>query len=308
MDASTLQANLEILPQLLINALITGSIYAIASSGLALTFGVSRILNFAHGHWMMLGAYMFYAFFAMADCGVWLSSLLCFFSMLGLGSLSYFVFIRPFVRLDPLLAFVSTLALSAILESAVSLIFGVNVLSFMMNDYGQSMSFESIGQFFITPWQIIIIISSVLILCALAVIIHYAGYGRSLRALAENPEACTALGTNGNRKLLSCYLLSVTLASIAGILVAFETNLQPTMGQNYTIKAFACMILGGFGNIWGAICGSMILGLIENLSVGLDFAGYSLPTGYKDAFAYFMILLTLLIRPQGLFGKKDRQV
>jgi branched-chain amino acid transport system permease protein len=100
---------------------------------------------------------------------------------------------------------------------------------------------------------------------------------------------------------------SVLIGRISLVLVGFETNLQPTMGNSYTIKAFAAMILGGLGNIWGTIVGAYLLGLIENLAIGLDFAGFSLPAGYKDAFAFAAILLVLLFRPQGLFGVKSRQ-
>ena len=84
-------------------------------------------------------------------------------------------------------------------------------------------------------------------------------------------------------------------------------SLTPTMGSSYSLKAFAAMILGGLGNIWGTVAGAFILGLVENLSIGLDFGGYSLPAGYKDAFAYAIILCVLLFRPQGLFGTAERR-
>jgi branched-chain amino acid transport system permease protein len=102
------------------------------------------------------------------------------------------------------------------------------------------------------------------------------------------------------------FIVGTALAAYAGILVGYETNLQPTMGSSYTIKAFAAMILGGLGSMWGAVAGSYILGLVENLAIGLDFGGYSLPAGYKDAFAFVIILGILLVRPQGLFGVRAR--
>jgi branched-chain amino acid transport system permease protein len=86
------------------------------------------------------------------------------------------------------------------------------------------------------------------------------------------------------------------------VLIGFETNLQPTMGGSYTIKAFAAMVLGGLGNIWGTLAGAFILGFIENFGIGLEIGGVSLPAGYKDAFAFVIILVVLLVRPSGLFG------
>jgi branched-chain amino acid transport system permease protein len=101
-------------------------------------------------------------------------------------------------------------------------------------------------------------------------------------------------------------ILGTLLGAYAGVLVGYETNIQPTMGSSYSIKAFAAMVLGGLGNIWGTVAGAFILGLIENLSIGLDFWGYSLPAGYKDAFAFVVILAVLLFRPHGLFGTRSR--
>jgi branched-chain amino acid transport system permease protein len=305
MNSSWLATNIEILPQLLANSLITGSIYALASAGLALTYGVTRILNFAHGHWMMLGAYIFYAFFSQLEMNLFAASICSFGLIFIIGSISFFAFILPFVGLNSLLPFVSTLALAAILESAVSLVFGVNVLSFSLLDFGQSII---IGSVFITPLQLIIIASNFLVLFNLAILVHTSRFGRSLISLSENSHASEALGIKSKYNIYLCYMLGILLAGLAGVLVAFETNLQPTMGHTYTIKAFAAMILGGLGNIWGTVVGAFVLGLIENLCIGLDFAGYSLPTGYKDAFAFLMILLTLLLRPQGLFGTKSRRI
>jgi branched-chain amino acid transport system permease protein len=140
----------------------------------------------------------------------------------------------------------------------------------------------------------------------MAFVVHGTGLGRRIRALAENTRASQSLGINARRINLGVFVCSTLLAAYAGILVGYETNLQPTMGNAYTIKAFAAMILGGLGNIWGTVIGSFLLGLVENLAIGLDFGGYSLPAGYKDAFAFLIILVVLLIRPQGLFGVRGR--
>ena len=141
----------------------------------------------------------------------------------------------------------------------------------------------------------------------MAFLIHSTGFGRTIRAVSEHPEAAEALGINGPRLTSIVFSAGVLLAAFAGVLVGFETNLQPTMGSSYTIKAFACMCLGGLGNLWGALAGSYLLGLIENLAIGIDFGPYSLPAGYKDAFAFAIILLVLLFRPQGLFSKATRR-
>jgi branched-chain amino acid transport system permease protein len=195
------------------------------------------------------------------------------------------------------------MALGSILEACVSLAFGVNVRSFPSSIEAESIQ---IGSIFITPMQIFIVVSALAILAVMGLVIHCTPIGRKIRALSENSEAAESLGIS--RKLITflTFVVSVVLGAYAGVLVGYETNIQPTMGGSFSLKAFAAMLLGGLGNVWGTIAGAYILGLIENLSIGLDFNGYSLPAGYKDAFALVIILLVLLCRPQGIWGTKAR--
>jgi branched-subunit amino acid ABC-type transport system permease component len=294
---------MDILPQLLINSLITGSIYALAASGLCLTFALLKVLNFAHGHMMMLGAYLYLLFAVDLQWAIPQASVMALISMGLVGAVTLAVFVTPFMRFSPLLPFVTTLALSSMLEAIVSIAFGVNVRSLSSGDELNSIEFLSV---FITPIQILIILSALVILVFMALVIHGTGLGRRVRALSENSHASQALGIKARRINFGVFVLGAILAAYAGVLVGYETNLQPTMGNAYTIKAFAAMILGGLGSIWGTVIGAYILGFVENMAIGLDFGGYSLPAGYKDAFAFLIILCVLLIRPQGLFGSRAR--
>jgi branched-subunit amino acid ABC-type transport system permease component len=294
---------MEILPQLLVNALITGSIYALASSGLALAYGILRILNFAHGPMMMVGAYTFFFASVQLGFGVLTSALLTIVLTIIFAAVVLRVFILPFTRYSFMLTLVTTLALSNILEAMISMGFGVNVKSFPLA--GGISSIEIWGMY-ITPVQILIITSAIVLLSSLAFVIHSTSIGRKIRAISEHPHAAESLGIAQKAVSYKVFIIGTLLAAYAGVLVGYETNLQPTMGNAYTIKAFAAMILGGLGNVWGAVIGSYIIGLIENLSIGLDFGPYSIPAGYKDAFAFVIILLMLLFKPQGLFGKIKR--
>lgn len=294
---------MDILPQLLVNSLITGSIYALAASGLCLSFAMLKILNFAHGHMMMLGAYMYLLFALDMEQPLFVASVLAASAMALVGALTLIVFVAPFVRFSPLLPFVTTLALASMIEALVSMLFGVNVRSLSTGDELASWEFAGV---FVTPIQILIIVSAVAVLTAMALVIHGTGIGRRVRALAENSHASQTLGIRARRINFGVFIIGTVLAAYAGVLVGYETNLQPTMGNAYTIKAFAAMILGGLGSVWGTVIGAYILGLVENMAIGLDFGGYSLPAGYKDAFAFVIILCVLLVRPQGLFGSRAR--
>ncbi len=295
---------LDILPQLLVNALISGSIYALAAAGLALIYGLFRVMNFSHGHMMMVGAYFYYLFNVELAFSIPSAAILTAAALLVVGYITLELFITPMLQLSILLPLISTLALSYILEAAVSMAFGVNVKSLSPGSAGQSYEFAGM---FITPIQIGIILSAIILLSALAFVVHSTSIGRKIRALREYSFAATALGTDETNIRRVMFLVSVLLAGFAGVMVGYETNLQPTMGQSYTIKALSAMILGGLGNIWGTVAGSFLLGLVENLAIGLDFGGYSLPAGYKDAFAFIIILLVLLLKPTGLFNTRSRK-
>lgn len=295
---------MEILPQLIVNGIITGSIYALASAGLALSYGLLRVLNFAHGHMMMVGAYIF--FLTRID---WQLALIPAAALTAIGTAiiaagSFLIFVYPFNRYSPFLPLVSTLALGTALESIVSMIFGVNVKSL---DVIGTQSYE-IGPVFITPIQLLIIASALLTMIVMALVINRTSIGRRVRAVAESQPAAQALRVNQGAISLGGFVIGALLAAFAGVLIGYETNLQPTMGGVYTIKAFAVMVLGGLGNTWGALVGSFVLGMLENISIGLDLGSWSLPAGYKDAFAYAFILLILLFRPQGIFGRAQRGV
>ncbi len=287
------------------NFIISGSIYALASIGLCLSYGILRILNFAHGHLLMIGAYLY--FFASVEMGWGMAWSLVFtgIAMLVLALISMKVFITPFMRYSPVLTFISTLSLATILESVVSLWFGVNVKS-LDNDLGAE-SYEFLGAF-VTPVQMVTIASSIILLVALAFVVHHTSFGRSIRAVSEGSEFAEGLGVSKRWVVGVVFSITMLLNAYAGILVGYETNLQPVMGNAYTMKAFAAVLLGGGGSVWGTIFGAYFLGFIENFSIGLDFGSFSIPAGYKDAIALVMILLVLLVRPQGVFGRKRRVI
>lgn len=252
---------------------------------------------------MMVGAYFFYWASSELGLGIWASAGVTAVGTILLAILTLNVFIMPFTRFSFFLALVTTLALSIMLESVISMVFGVNVKSLTV---GADITSIEIYGVYITPVQIIIIASALVLLSILAFVIHSTSIGRRVRAVSEFRSGAEGLGISSRNMNYGAFIVGCLLAAYSGVLVGYETNLQPTMGNSYTIKAFAAMILGGLGNIWGTVLGSYILGLVENLSIGLDFGDYSIPAGYKDAFAFVIILLVLLVRPQGLFNTKGR--
>ena len=296
---------MELLPQILVNALITGSLYALIAVGFSLTYGVLKILNFSHCHLMMAGAYLFYFFFAELEFGLVLSALCSATASIILASIVFFLFIRPFEGRSILLPLVSTLGCATILESLVAIFFGVNVKSLSAGWLSESIE---IGSIFVTPLQLLIISTAIIISVVLAIILQFTPFGRQVRAVSERATAAESIGITPVRVRFTVFSAAVLLTILGGILVGFESNLTPTMGQSFILKAVAASVLGGLGNVWGTLAGSFILGFIENIAVGIDIGGFSLPASYKDSFAFFVILFVLLLRPNGIFSMRRRSV
>lgn len=296
---------MDIYLQLFVNAVITSSLYALAAFGLSLIYGLFRVLNFAHGHILMVGAYAFYFAHVTLEQGAAVSGIWSAGAVILLGVLMFHLFIAPFLQYNFLLVLISSLALSYILESLVVIIFGATVKSLLIGSLHQSIM---LGPIYITPIQLMIIGSALTILPAFAFVLHKTRIGRIVRAVSDNSAAAQALGISEKKVIYSVVIFATLLTGYAGILVGMETNLQPQMGAAYTIKAFAALVLGGLGNLWGTLAGAFILGFVENTALGVDIGGWHIPAGYKDAFAFLLILFTLLWRPEGLFGRKLRGV
>jgi branched-chain amino acid transport system permease protein len=289
--------------QLLFNSLVTASIYAFVTVGLYLTYGLLGVIQFAHGHLMLLGAYFFFWF-------RYQHSLSFSFSLLATLALAVpatlivdKVFIKPFVRYSPLVVFVATLTLSIFIESFIAFAFGVDVKSL-----GSELSYSGY-QFcgiYVTMIQLVIITSALIFLPLFILCITYTPFGRRLRALAKHPYAAQSLNIPHQFLLFSAITVSTAFAFCAGIMVGYETSIFPTMAYSYTVKAFAALVLGGLGSIGGAVVGCLVLAILENFCVGIDIFGYSLPAGYRDAFSFIVILSVLLFRRQGIGGKSIR--
>jgi branched-chain amino acid transport system permease protein len=296
---------IELLSQLTVNSIITGSIYALAAIGLSLSYGLLRVLNFSHGHFLMVGSFSFYFLLDNLGLGFVVSSILTFCIGLLLTIVLFHFFIAPFLKYNFLLVVIATLCLNYILESLVQIIFGAQVHTY--TDFSTFTSYY-FGPVYITPIQILIILSALVFMPLIAIVIHKSSIGRRIRALSENEYAAESLGISKTKYQYGILILAIALAMYAGVLVGFDTSMHHSMGTQFTIKSFAAMLVGGLGNIWGTIFGAYFLGFVENFGVGLEFMGYSIPTGYKDAFAYFFILIVLLFKKEGLFKKNSRRV
>jgi branched-chain amino acid transport system permease protein len=284
---------LDILIQQLINGVIQGAGYAIIAAGLTLIFGVLRVLNFAHGEFYMVGAFLTYTL--MIKMGMDYFSAM-FFSFIGIGLIGAFtekIILKPLIERNDLSSILATIALMIILENLAMMIWGAapNVIPSPFSN-----ELVTVGFIRLTMQSIVTVFGAGVIFFALFLILQKTKFGLFVRATAQNKLAASAVGINQQRIHTLTFGLACGLASLAGSLVCASVSVFPTVGQLSIIKAFVVVILGGLGSIAGAIFGGLLIGIVEVLA-----SGY-ISVAYKDVVGFSLVVVILLLKPSGLFG------
>lgn len=282
--------------QSIFNGLLAGCIYALFAMGLTLIYGVLNFVNFAHGELIMWGAYFLYLLmgspFALPLPIAFIPAL-CLTILLGLGMDR--VAFKPLRRANRLTLLIAALGLSFFLRNGAQLFWGAE-----LRTYGFEIKRGwKIFNMSITTNQIVIILTTLICIAVVYFLLHRSRIGKSMRAVSDNLELARVAGINVKRTIQFAWVLSSSLACIGGILLALDTNLQPGMGMINLVKAFAAILIGGVGNIWGALLGGIVIGFTENLGV------LFISTGYKDAIAFGIMVLLLLLKPPILYGSQE---
>lgn len=286
---------MDVLLQLIVNGLIAGGSYALAAIGYTMVYSILKFINFAHGSVAMVGAYIAFVLtmtsFQMPFAVAFLLSMIL---TAILGILIEKVAYKPLRNAPKLAPLTTAVAVSFVLDAAVMILLGTEIKTFTMQ-----YEVYSIGPVFITSVQIIIIAASLLFMLILHLLLSGTKIGKSIRAVADNLDLAKITGINANFIISAVFAIGSALAAASGALIGLDTNLQPTMGFILTVKAFAAVVLGGLGNVYGAIAGAYVIGLVENLGV------WYIPPVWKDSIAYGILILVLLFKPSGLFGSKE---
>ena len=284
----------------LYNAVFIGSIYALFAVGFALVFSVLDILNLAHPTVFMLGA--FAALFAIATVGLpWYAALVFACVVTGLfGMLLDRIAFAPLrARNAPQLSsMISSLAVTLIVVRLVELRYGGDFITLPAGTVPQSLI--RLGDITLEGIRLAIIVLALVLMAGLTYLVRGTRLGREMRALAENPRAARILGIDVDRVIASTFFISSALGGLAGVLLAFAYNsLDSRMGLPLELRAFTVMVVGGMGSLPGAVIGAYILGLGEVASL------LYLPAELRDAFAFGLLFLVLIVRPQGLLGQRS---
>ncbi|NWG04938.1 MAG: branched-chain amino acid ABC transporter permease [Syntrophaceae bacterium] len=287
---------MEYLLQSILNGILAGCIYALFAMGLTLIYGVLNFVNFAHGELIMWGAYFLYLLMEKPiGLPLFLAFIpaLLFTTILGLGT-DHFIF-RPLRQANRLTLLIASLGLSFLLRNGAQFFWGAEIRTYGF-EIRRGMRFWGVS---ITSNQVAIIIVSVVCVALLYLLFYKSRLGKSMRAVSDSLELSRVVGINSKKTIRFTWVIASILAGLGGILLALDTNLQPGMGLINLVKAFAATLLGGVGNLWGALLGGMVIGLVENLGVLV------ISPGYKDAIAFGIMILMLLLRPMVLLGSKE---
>ena len=284
--------------QQLVNGLTLGSLYAVLAIGLTLVFGVLNIINMAHGGIFMIGAFVGLFMVTVFEANIFVAILVAMLVGAILGYLLEFVALRPLRKKSHLAPLISTIGVSIFIESVALLVWGPQTRSFPPDFIGGLIDF---GMFKISMVQIIGLGVSIVLMLILNVLIKKTKIGKAIRAVSLSTETASLLGINPTLVISVTVMLASALGSAAGVLVGLSFDaVEPMMGVVIGFKGLAVLILGGLGNITGAMVGGFILGVSEVFSVAYG------ASSYRDAVAFGLIILLLFWRPQGLFGSKDK--
>ena len=283
--------------QQIINGLMLGASYAMVAIGYTLIFGVLRLLHFAHGEVFMLGAFIglnIVLAFAGANIYIAIAG-----AMLGTGIIGVLIAllaVRPISNKYPLAPLISTIGVTIILQNVAVMIFGGSHHSFPGKIDPVNYHFAGLQ---IDSQQIFVLVMAISLMLLLWFLIERTKIGRAIRATSESHEVAQLLGVNVNMIVIFVFLMASSLAGAAGVLEGVKSGaVTPYMGLEVAVKALVCMLLGGLGNVVGALIAGFLLGVIEIMS-----AAY-LGSGLRDLMTFVILIGILLFKPEGLFGTR----
>lgn len=292
--------------QQLVNGLTSGVVYALMGMGFSIVWAAARTMNFAYGVMYTLGAYVLYMVFSAIASGGELTifALIASFIIVAVagaivGYLLELGVFRP-LRDNELAPFFCSFGVAIALENVLIFAFGARPV--ILNVPG-SREFFTLGPVTISITQILILAASVAIMVALHLIVTRTRFGRAMRATSFDRGAARLMGINVNRVIAVVFIIAAIIAVWAGAFVGlFYGVVQPYMGSGVLVKGLAAAIFGGFGSIPGAIVGGLLIGVLESVGAGLTTSG-----NWQDVAAYVVLILVILLRPQGIFGEPGLQ-
>ncbi len=280
--------------QLLIYGLVLGSVLTMGAIGVSMIFGILRFAHFAHGDFMTLGAYLGLTFIAVLDLSPWWALPA---AMVGMAAVAVFidqVLYRRIRRTQPVILLISSFGMALILRSLVQLLWGSD-----NQTYASGIQFpwrlDVLGGLRIKPDHAWIVVISLALVVAVHLFLSRTRLGKAMRAMSDNMDLALISGIPAERVIMVTWIIGGALAAAAGVFLGIDTRLHPVMGWTALLPVFAAAILGGIGRPYGAIVGGMVIG------VSMEMSTLIMPAAYKPAVAFAIMVVMLIVRPQGIF-------
>ena len=272
-----------------------GSIYALIALGYTMVYGIAKMLNFAHGDVIMIGGYVAFTAISTLHMPVWLSIIISIIACIILGVLIEKIAYKPLRNASPLAILITAIGVSYFLQNIALLIFGSAAKSFksVVPKFSVNMGFNITGETIVT------IITTIIIVIGLTLFMNKTKSGKAMLAVSEDKGAAQLMGINVNSTISLTFAIGSGLAAVASVLLcSMYPQISPYTGAMPGIKAFTAAVFGGIGSIPGAMIGGVVLGIIENLSKAY------ISSQLSDAIVFAVLIIVLLVKPTGLFGKK----
>lgn len=284
---------MEVFIQLLINGILLGGIYAIISIGLTLIFGIVRVVNFAHGEFLMIGMYAVYLLNAHLGLHPYVSAVPAVVLLFVVGALVQRFIIQPLLNAEEHIQIFAMVGLSTALVNLALLVFGADLYSVRPSAARQAIS---IGGFSIVVGQLVMLVAAIALVAGLHLFMQQTWLGRAIRATAQNRMAARLMGVQVHRMYIIAFGLGAACVGLASALVSPLYPVTPTIGTYFVLTAFVIVVLGGMRSMYGAFLGAMIIGLVDSLS------GYYLAPDLKEVVYFALFIVILIFKPTGLFG------
>jgi branched-chain amino acid transport system permease protein len=285
--------NSDLLLQALITGILVGGVYSLISVGLTLTFGVMRIINFAHGEFLMVAMYATYFFSTHFATEPYFALTVVLPGMFLLGVLVFWAFVKPILGAPPLNQMLLLVGLSLILQNAALALFSADTRTVQS---ALSMSKIELGEAVIGIPKLIAFGASIAVTLGLYAVLRYTELGRRIRASAADREAAALMGINVNRMNLVAFGIGIACLGIAGPIMTPAFYIVPNIGTFFILIAFVVVVLGGIGNFLGAMLAAFVVGIAESLGA------LFMPGSTAPVLPFLLFVLVLLFRPQGLFA------
>lgn len=288
---------MDILPQLIVNSIIAGAIYTMVALGFNLIYGTAKFFDLGYGALTAVGGYGVFYFYKTLGFNIFLSIIL---GVVIAGCIGFIIYRLVYAKLrerksSSMVLLVGSLGAFTAIQAVIAIFF-TSQFQTLTQSAGAEQVYD-IGGGVITQIQLVILATGLILMVAMALVLKYTMFGKGVKAVGDDEEVSKIVGIDTKKIIGRVFFIGSAIAGLAGILVGFDTGIEPTMGLSLLLKGVIASIIGGIGNVYGGVLGAFLLGFIENFGI------WKISGEWKDAIAFGVLIIFLLFRPEGILRK-----